>query len=107
MAKLKDGHGPTMMIDCLTETGQCHAVEKQMEYAPVTVENLISIPPYSARYLYLNILVKRVYDSPESGLCMNETVMKVLSRGICQATHTAVLMAQIFQHSRLPSEVSR
>lgn len=53
------------------------------------------------------MLVNRVYDMPESGLCAKCFIMWGLNLGTCHAAQTKVFTAPIAQHARLPSPASR
>ena len=50
------------------------------------------------------MLVKSVYERPESGLCAKLCIMTALKRGTRHARKTMQLTAPIAQHIRFPSE---
>ena len=52
---------------------------------------------------HLNMLVKSVYERPDSGLCVKLRSMAGPHRGTRHAAHIATFTAPIAQHMRLPS----
>ena len=53
---------------------------------------------------HLNVLVRSVYERPDSGLCVKLRIMKGCHRGTRHATHTRTFTAPMAQHMRFPSE---
>ena len=55
---------------------------------------------------YLNILVRSVYENPESGLWVKCFIMNGRYLGTCQRAQITVFTAPIAQHALLPSVAS-
>jgi hypothetical protein len=53
------------------------------------------------------MLVRSVYERPESGSCVNRRIMPGPQRGTSHAAHTAVIAAPSAQHVRRFSVLSR
>lgn len=58
-----------IVIRCGTETLQSETVKEEMEEGAVAINCLIS-KSWIELHTYLNILVSRVYERPESGWCI-------------------------------------
>ena len=93
--------------ETLTEACESHAVEEKVEEALVAGKSKSTLGLICERKnrleAYLNMLVKSVYERPDSGLCVKLRSMAGPHRGTRHAAHIATFTAPIAQHMRFPS----